>query len=84
MSKSLVRLILEYCSSERSRYTNVSARKIEQIQRWAKKMVEKCQDVSYSERLRIIGIPAFQFRRFTADMIQVYKILDEYEDIDTE
>ena len=60
--KSLVRPILEYCSSVWSLYTKVSARKIEQIQRRATKMVENLKVVSYSDRLRIIGIPTLQFR----------------------
>ena len=67
--KSLVRPILEYCSSVWSPYTKVSARKIEQIHRQATKMVEIFKDVSYSERLRIIGIPTLQFRRLRTDMI---------------
>ena len=48
-SKSLVRPILEYCSSVWSPYAKVSARKIEQIQQQATKMVEHSKDVSYSE-----------------------------------
>ena len=47
-------------------------------------MVENLKDVSYSDRLRIIGIKILQFRRLRTDMIQVYKILNRYEDIDTE
>ena len=38
---------------------------------------------SYSDRLRIIGIPTLQFIRLRTDMIQVYRILYGYEDIDT-
>ena len=41
-------------------------------------MVENLKDVSYSDRLCIIGIPTLQFRRLRADMIQVYKISDGY------
>ena len=68
--KSLVRPILEYCSSTWSPNTKISARKIEQIQRRASEMAENLRDVSYSERLRIIGMPTLQLRRLTADMIQ--------------
>ena len=83
LSKSLVRPILEYCSSIWSPYTKVSARKIEQIQRRATKMVENLNDVSHSDRLCIIGIPTLQFRRLRTDMIQIHKIFNGYEDIDT-
>ena len=82
--KSLVRFILVYCSSVWIPYTKVSARKIDEIQRLATKMAGIFKDVSYSDRLRIISIPSLQFRRLRTDMIQVYKILNGYEDIDTE
>ena len=82
--KSLVRPILEYCSSVWSPYTNVSARKIEQIQHRATNMVENLTYVSYSDRLCIIGIQALQFRTLRTDMIQVYRLLSGYEVIDTE
>ena len=61
--KSLVRPILEYCSSARSPYSNVSARKIDQIQCRDTKMVENLKDVSYSDQHCIISIPTLQFRR---------------------
>ena len=47
-------------------------------------MVENLKDVFYSDRLRTTGIPTLQFRRLRTDMIQVYKILNGYQDIDTE
>ena len=75
---------MKYYSSTWSPYTKVSARNIEQIQHLATKIVENLKDVSYSERYRIIGILTLQSRRLRADMIQVYKILNGYEDIDTE
>ena len=84
LSKSLVRPILEYCSRVWNPYTNVSARKIEQVQHRAAKMLEKNKDMSYSDQLCIIGIPTLQFRRVRAVMIEAYKILHVYEDIDTE
>ena len=57
---------------------------IEQIQRRATKMVENLKDVLYSGPLCIIGIPTLQFRRLGTDMIQAYKIINGYDDIDTE
>ena len=82
--KSLVRHILEYCSSVWSSYVNVSARKIKQIQRRGTKMVENSKDESYSDRFSIIGIVTLQLRRLRTDMIQVCKTLSRYEYIDTE
>ena len=60
--KSLLRPILKYLSSAWRPYTKDSARNIEQIQRRATKMVVNSKNVSYSERLHIIGIPMIQFR----------------------
>ena len=79
--RSLVQPILEYCSGVWSPYAKVSARKIEQIQHRATKMICNFKDVSYSDRLCIIGIPTLQFSRLRRDMIQVYEILNGYEDI---
>ena len=47
-------------------------------------MIENLKDVSYSDRLCIIGMPTLQFRRFRTDMIQVYKIINGYEDVEME
>ena len=47
-------------------------------------MIENLKDVSYSDRLGIIGIQTLQFRRLRTDMIHVYKILNGHEIIDTE
>ena len=44
-------------------------------------MVENLKDVSYSDQLCIIGIPTLQFGRLRTYMIQVFKILNGYEDI---
>ena len=82
--KSLVRPILKNCSCLWSPCTNALARKIEQIKPLATKMVENLKDVSYSERLLIIGIQTIQFGRLRAEMIQAYKIFNWHEEIDTE
>ena len=49
LSKSLVKHILVYSSSVWRPYTKVSARKIEQIQHRATKMVQNLKDLSYSD-----------------------------------
>ena len=47
-------------------------------------MAENLKDVSYSDRLCIIGIPTLQIRQLRTDTIQAYKIINGYEDIDAE
>ena len=61
-----------------------SARRIEQIQCRTTEVVKNLRDVSRSDRLRIIDIQPLQFRRLMADMIQVYEILNGYDDVDLE
>ena len=72
------------CSMPVTYDTKVSTRKIEQIQRWATKMVENLKDVSYSERLCIIGIPTLQLDDSGQTRFKHIKIFYGYEDIDTE
>ena len=56
--QSLLRPILEDCSSIWSSCTEVSARNIEEIyKRWATKMVENLKGESYPEQFCVIGIP---------------------------
>ena len=38
--------------------------------------------MSYSDRLKVLKIPSLTYRRFRGDMIQVYKLLNNKEDID--
>ena len=61
LSKSLVQQILEYSSSVCGPYTNASARKIEQIQRRATKIMENIKDVSYSDHIVSSECQHFKF-----------------------
>ena len=59
---------------------------IENIQRCATKLVASCKNLSYPERLRKLGLPTLEYRRERerererADLIQVYKILNDILD----
>ena len=50
---------------------------IENIQRRATKLVD-------TERLRKLGLPTLEYRRKRADLIQVYKILNDIDIVDKE
>ena len=38
-----------------------------------------CKNMSYPERLRKLGLTSFEYRRERADLIQVYKILNDID-----
>ena len=38
-----------------------------------------CNNLSYPERLRKLGLPSLEYRRERADMIQVYKVLNDID-----
>ena len=50
-------------------------KRIEGVQRRATKLVSSITDLSYPQRLQLLGIPSLQYRRLRADMLQVYKII---------
>ena len=45
-------------------------------------MMEECHGKSYEERLRIAGLTTLETRRVRADLIEVYKILNELENVE--
>jgi hypothetical protein len=55
---------------------------LERVQRRATKQVQEISDKSYSERLRILGLPTLQYRRKRYDMLQVFKILNNIDKVE--
>ena len=55
--------------------------KLEKVQRRTTKMVE---GYSYSDRLRILGLTTLETRFLRADLIEVFKILRGFENVDPE
>ena len=54
----------------------------ENVQRRATILVRACKNLSYPERLRKLGLPTLEYRRQRADMVQVYKILNDIDKVD--
>ena len=75
--KSIVRPHLEYGSTIWSTIYKKDKIAIENVQRRATKLVPGIQHLSYSERLRILGIPSLQYRRIRADLVETYKIIND-------
>ena len=55
---------------------------LERIQRRATKMIPELRDLSYEERLKECGLTTLETRRLRGDQIEVFKIMNGYENID--
>ena len=77
--KTLVRPHVEYGSVVWNPKTKRDQRKLEGIQRRATKIIPRLTNLSYDERLRILGLPTLEYRRLRADMIQVFKIFKGFD-----
>ena len=49
------------------------------MQRRATKLLPSIKNLSYKERLLRLGLPSLEYRRQRANMIQVYKILQRFD-----
>ena len=55
---------------------------LEQIQRRATKLIPGLRDLTYEERLKECELTTLKTRRLRGDQIEVFKILNGYENID--
>ncbi|XP_072039772.1 uncharacterized protein [Amphiura filiformis] len=79
--KSMVHPHLEYANSVWSPYLKRDIDKLEKVQRRATKIVPSLRDIPYATRLLLLDLPTLENRRLRRDLIQVYKILHELQDI---
>ena len=80
--KAIVRPHLEYCIQAWRPYRKKDIDTLERIQRRATKMIPELRDLSYEERLKQCGLTTLETRRLRGDQIEVFKILNGYENID--
>ena len=80
--KALVRPHLEYGNVIWSPYLKKLSRSIECVQRRATKLLHKIKHKSYTERMKALKLPSLCYRRKRGDMIQVFKIFKEIDDVD--
>ena len=81
-NKAIVRPHLEYCIQAWRPYRKKDIDTLERIQRRATKMIPELRDLSYEERLKECGLTTLETRRLRGDQIEVFKILNGYENID--
>ena len=79
--KSLVRPLLEYGHCVWQPHHKTLCSDIEDVQRRATKLLGKLKEKSYPERLKTLGLPSLEHRRLRGDMIEVYKYLNGYYDV---
>ena len=79
--KTLVRPILDYCIPVWRPNTKKDIIKLEKVQKGFTKMIEGCKGKSYEQRLDKLGITSLEDRHYRADMIQVFKILNDGKNI---
>ena len=80
--KTIVRPHLEYCIQARRPYRKKDIDILERVQRRATKTIQKLRNISYEMRLKECGLTTLETRRLRGDQIEVFKILNGYENID--
>ena len=79
--KAIVRPHLEYCIQAWSPYLRKDIDMLGKIQRRATKLIPGLIDLRYEERLKECGLTTLETRRLRGDQIEVFKILNGYENI---
>ena len=82
LCKAIVRPHLEYCIQAWRPYHKRDIDKLERIQRRATKIIPELKDLSYESRLLQCGLTTQETRRPIRDQIEVFKIVNSYEDVD--
>jgi len=75
--KTLVRPKVDYCIQVWRPYTKKDIKTLEKIQRRFTKMINECKGKTYTERLCKLGITSLEDRHYRADMLQVFKIIND-------
>ena len=80
--KAIVRPHLEYCIQAWNPHLRKHIYMLEKMQRMATKLIPGLRDLRYEERLKECGLTTLEMRRLRGDQIEVFKILNCYENID--
>ena len=72
--------ILEYAVAVWCPYWKKDIDKLERVQRQFTKRIKGMKDLTYSGRLSKLKLPSLMYRRIRGDMVEVYKILNNYVD----
>ena len=78
---TLVRPILEYSSVIWALHLRKHIIKLEAVQRRATRMIPNLKDIAYIDRLRKLNLFSLAYRRRRGDLIQVYKLLHNIDNV---
>ena len=78
--KALVRPIIEYAAPVWSPRLKKHIELLESVQRKFTKKIIGLQDLEYPDRLRDLRLPSLTYRRLRGDLIEVYKIFNNFYD----
>ena len=73
---------MEYCIQAWRPYRKKDIDKLERIKRIATKMIPELRYLTYKSRLLKCGLTTLETRRLRGDQIEVFKIVNGYEDVD--
>ena len=79
--KALIRPHLEYCIQAWNPYEKKDVDLLEGVQRRALRMIYGYRDISYEERLKRTGLTTLVKRRERGDLIEVFKIVKEFDKV---
>jgi len=80
--KSLVRPHLEYCCQVWSPHYSKDIKLLEGVQCRATRLVSGMKSFCYADRLKNLGLMSLENRRIRSDLIETYKIINGYCNID--
>ena len=78
--KSIVRPHLEYANVIWHPMYKRQIKLIEKVQRRFTKIIPNIKDLTYNERLRVLGLPSIKYRQIRADL-QTYKIIQRIDNL---
>ena len=79
---TIVKPHLEYCIQAWRPYRKKDIDILERVQRRATEIIPKIRNISYEMRLKECGLITLKTRRLREDQIEVFKILNGYDNID--
>ena len=80
--KSLIRSILEYANCIWSPVYKRQSICVENVQRRATRLIVGLHGMTYEERLKYLDLPSLKFRRLRGDLIQLYKLVHGFDNLD--